>query len=374
VSETTDRAAELREQADQAMKWILRLRDSEVKDTTVLEWIAWYEASSDNRKAFDEMQGFWQFSGTLASSKRGSLWIEQMLRPSIWARLGHYGKSWIYNVDMAIRGRWSGASAAIVGLGAVALTAYLGVSLWERDGINRHGVLLDGDRRVPLVSTSRLSDGSSLELAPRTDVNVAYTQAERLLDMKGGEAHFTVAPNKNRPFIVHVSDLRVRAVGTQFDIRQAGNHVVVKVIEGKIDIYDEVHAGINGDSHVTEGIDGTSNVVHVTSGEQFTSFGGVHAGLLAASNSDEALSWRDGRLQYLAEPLGSVIADVNRYISRPIIIRDEGLKSLTYTGTIFIQSIDEWLSAVPKEFPVIVIAEANQTILAAATTSDPSIR
>jgi transmembrane sensor len=225
-----------------------------------------------------------------------------------------------------------------------------------------------GRLAAPLVRTSKLPDGSTIDLAPQTSVDVTYTPTERLLKMQGGEAHFTVAPNKARPFIVSVNELRVRAVGTQFDIRQAGSRVVVSVIEGKIDIYrDKQYNSSKGETApYAEG-----GVSHVAAGQQYTSPGSAGAAELAAIGVNQTLAWREGRLQYVGEPLGSVIADVNRYIDRPIVIRDDKLEALSYTGTIFTQSIDEWLNGMPKEFPLVVTMEADRIVLAARSTSDP---
>jgi len=54
--------------------------------------------------------------------------------------------------------------------------------------------------------------------------------------------------------------------------------------------------------------------------------------------------------------LSAVVADINRYSSRKRIIIDPALAQLTYTGTVLMGSIDEWLSAMPGEFPIRVIS------------------
>jgi transmembrane sensor len=345
------------ELADEAMEWILRLRDLEVADGVVLEWLAWYEADADHRQAFDQMQEFWQISGDLATTDRGMQRIDELLRrPSTLSQRWFAVQTWLAGLWQAGGTGWAGRRLAFAALAATLVGALSVVSY-----IMRSGSGTDAERRSslanpasgPLVTSSRLPDGSSVELAPRTTVEVEYSVSERLLNMQGGEAHFTVAPNKARPFIVRVNGLQVRAVGTQFDIREAGARVVVKVIEGKIDISRGVAAG------------GTK-IAHVVAGQQYTLPDAANAVPLTARSSNESLAWREGRLQYVGEPLDSVIDDVNRYVSRPIVIRGDELKALTYTGTIFTQSIDEWLDAIPKEFPVVVITEADRTLITAA--------
>jgi ferric-dicitrate binding protein FerR (iron transport regulator) len=58
-----------------------------------------------------------------------------------------------------------------------------------------------------------------------------------------------------------------------------------------------------------------------------------------------------------------VVADVNRYSSRKLIISDPAVARMTYTGTVLIGSIDEWLRAMPGEFPIKVIAADSSVSL-----------
>jgi len=51
-----------------------------------------------------------------------------------------------------------------------------------------------------------------------------------------GEAHFTVAKNPARPFIVEAGGVAVRAVGTAFDVRHADGAIEVLVTEGKVHV------------------------------------------------------------------------------------------------------------------------------------------
>ena len=61
----------------------------------------------------------------------------------------------------------------------------------------------------------------------------------------------------------------------------------------------------------------------------------------------------------LDEPLGEVIATVNRYAPRQIIIEDPGIRELSFTGTARIDRIDDWVRALPHAFPV-TVAELDE--------------
>ncbi len=46
------------------------------------------------------------------------------------------------------------------------------------------------------------------------------------MKLEAGEAHFAVAPDAARPFVVRVGGVAVRAVGTAFNVRYAADGAV----------------------------------------------------------------------------------------------------------------------------------------------------
>lgn len=81
-----------------------------------------------------------------------------------------------------------------------------------------------------------LVDGSVVNLNVSTNVQVALTPADRRVTLTAGEAHFAVAHDTARPFIVTAGGVSVRAVGTAFSVRLGDQGVEVLVTEGKVEI------------------------------------------------------------------------------------------------------------------------------------------
>jgi transmembrane sensor len=81
-----------------------------------------------------------------------------------------------------------------------------------------------------------LVDGSIVNLNVSTDVQIALTPAARRVTLTAGEAHFAVAHDTARPFIVTAGGVSVRAVGTAFSVRLGNHGVEVLVTEGKVEI------------------------------------------------------------------------------------------------------------------------------------------
>ncbi|MFM9955177.1 MAG: FecR family protein, partial [Opitutaceae bacterium] len=81
-----------------------------------------------------------------------------------------------------------------------------------------------------------LNDGSVLNLNVSSEVSVRLTPNERRVTLANGEAHFAVAHDTARPFIVTAAGVSVRAVGTAFSVRVGEAGVEVLVTEGKVEV------------------------------------------------------------------------------------------------------------------------------------------
>ena len=82
--------------------------------------------------------------------------------------------------------------------------------------------------------TVTLADGSIVALNTNTIVETDLNHRLRQIYLRKGEAHFQVAHDRSRPFLVHAGDAVVRAVGTAFEVRlRTDQHVDIVVNEGQ---------------------------------------------------------------------------------------------------------------------------------------------
>lgn len=160
--------------------------------------------------------------------------------------------------------------------------------------------------------------------------------------MSGGQLFVTVAPERDRPFVVDAGGLRVTAVGTAFDVLQEAGRTVVTVMEGRTDVR------IAGGS-------AEATPIRLSAGQQLSYVPGSAS--LPVRWVDPAVSsaWRTGVLKFVDEPLKNVIATINRYVAREIVIEDPAIGALTFTGTAHLDRIEGWLAALPAVFPVSVL-------------------
>lgn len=81
-----------------------------------------------------------------------------------------------------------------------------------------------------------LEDGSVVNLNTASSVRVQLSPHERRIALDAGEAHFAVAHDESRPFIVTAAGVSVRAVGTAFSVRVGESGVEVLVTEGRVEV------------------------------------------------------------------------------------------------------------------------------------------
>ena len=166
----------------------------------------------------------------------------------------------------------------------------------------------------------KLSDGSRMVLNTASEATVRFDGAHREIEL-AGEGLFQVAKDPARPFIVRAGFVSVRAVGTVFAVRTAGQRVDVTVTEGIVDLEDNSTSGGGVIRRITANERAT---VMETSQVQVQSM--PHA------EAERRLAWRDGMVSFAGEPLKTAVEEINRHNHRQIIVDDPVLGSRPVVG------------------------------------------
>jgi len=205
----------------------------------------------------------------------------------------------------------------VAGAGAIAASAvgFGGFALLRRgDGANA-ATLATAKGATRDVA---LEEGSRITLNTMTQLRPALTSTLRRIDLLEGEALFDVAKDAARPFVVHVGDLSVRAVGTSFSVRRTGPDAIrLLVTEGVVevkrrdDVLGQVHAGIEFT------VDATASPV---------------IAMLDAGQMSGAMAWRQGRIDLQGLTLGQAAAEFSRYSDTKITLADPAIAGLHISG------------------------------------------
>ena len=172
-----------------------------------------------------------------------------------------------------------------------------------------------------------LSDGSVVELNARSRVRIEYRKALRRVMLLEGQALFRVAKNHERPFVVVSNSTQVRAVGTQFDVNREITGTVVTVIEGQVAVTDADDARVFSGASVT-----SPTGTLLRSGNQVR-VAGHTVSAPAPTNTAAAIAWTQGILVFDSALIADVLAEVNRYNQRPVVIDDPKVLRMHVSGT-----------------------------------------
>lgn len=186
-----------------------------------------------------------------------------------------------------------------------------------------------------------LADRSVMRLNGASQVRVVYEDDDRRVAMGQAEAAFTIMPSAHRPFLIAAGDRVIEMGGGEINLlrqtTQSGAKTVLTVSEGRARIYPRDRAAEGLDAHP---------------GQEISWSDGQAQPDLRTVNAANAFAWESHRLAYDKAPLSVVVADLNRYVARPIRIADPALSALPFTGVLTLEGEDVMLRRIAAALPV----------------------
>ncbi|HEV2480577.1 MAG TPA: FecR domain-containing protein [Puia sp.] len=255
---------------------------------------------------------------------------------------------------------WSVAASLLLLLGSY------GIYLHNKNTAN--GSLSWQEKYTPRNARSRmtLTDGSSVTLNSdsRLKYPVSFDGPAREVYLTG-EAYFTIAKDAAHPFIIHTNKMTIRVLGTSFNVRCYPDDDVneTTLIQGSIEV---TFPDRPADKIILKPTDklvirndkaaqpagrpadppGTAENPAVPTQAAHTNYS--LTGLTYYRNQRNTIvetSWMENKLVFNAEELQSVARKMERWYGVSIVIDNEELKTLPFTGLFQNETIDEALYA-----------------------------
>lgn len=199
---------------------------------------------------------------------------------------------------------------------------------------------MSASARLLLPQRQTLPDGSRIERPAGAELTVDIGERLRRVVLQRGEAHFEVAHDPARPFVVEVAGVEIRAVGTAFAV-QLGRKVHVLVTEGRVAVEKprRTDAPPSGEPAVPVAAKTSSTIAHVSAGHELEFEPSAEPLLrqpvaLPAGEIAERLAWRHPRVEFSRTPLREALAVVNRENRVQFVIVDPSLASIPLSGLI----------------------------------------
>jgi transmembrane sensor len=208
--------------------------------------------------------------------------------------------------------------------------------------------------------TVKLADGSIVTLNTNTIVETDLTRRERQIYLRKGEAHFQVAHDRSRPFLVHAGDALVRAVGTEFEVHLLSDqHVDVVVNEGRVEV--QAAAPVPPPTAAAHARPATATLVRALSaGEQLSTASADYAIVPVSSQQlSSELAWRDGAIVFDEALLSEAVREIERYTDARIVVSDSRVAALRVGGRFRTDDVQGFLDGLQAALPVTIRRSAD---------------
>lgn len=288
-----------------AATWYVQLNDGAVSEAKTRAWQTWMQSSPQHAAAWtrvERLQQQWALMPRQAALS--SLGAAKAQRREVLKVLGLLvavgGCSWL----------------------AVDNVPYRSMLAQHRTGV--------GERR-----SLRLEDGSQLELNADTSLDIRFDSHQRLIQLYGGEILVQTAKDPaQRPFMVETAHGRIRALGTQFSVRQWPEHTRVGVLQAAVEVSTAEHV---------------DQPLRLETGQQVLfDRDQIDAVQLLPAHST---AWVHGMLSVDDWRLGDFIEELSRY--RPGVLRcATAVQNLSISGAFRIDDTNTVLENLSKTLPV----------------------
>lgn len=308
------------------MKYLL----GEASATELQQVNEWLAADTANRSYYDQLKKVWDTSRKLASASA----VDEN---QAWARF----RSRIHTENKAtvrsVRFQWMKVAAAVALLISVGAVVYWLNRQPVKEMIVQAGQSVINDT-LPDNSVVTINKGSSIAYPSAFKKNTRQVKLE-------GEAFFNVTPDKNKPFVVDVNDVRITVVGTSFNIKSSdGNTEVV------------VETGIVRVEKAGKTIELRANEKLVTTpADTVLKKGGLKDRLYNYYRSKEFVC--------IDTPLWKLIEVVNEAYNVHIVIGREDKKDEPMNVTFYNESLEQVLIVIAESSNLSVTKKGDQIIL-----------
>lgn len=337
----------------EAAEWFIALRSDGVSGERIAEWQHWLSSDEAHRRAFQRLESFWRLSDGVAARWPTEDEVKQDDYSGTESVTAWRGRPKALaperpepRVTAAVRARSFGWLLAGVPLAAI--IAFAAVIYWPLVKVTIQGGWRTSIRTgIGETRTLTLPDGTTVSAGGETALVATLLPHSRTVVLSRGDAYFQVAREPGRPFTVRAGSATVTDIGTAFDVKVLDG-VIVSVAEGMVRVSARVmtHPG----------------VVQLEAGQSLA-LQAFKSPAVTTVDPAEVGGWRQGRLQYMDEPLSDVVDDLSRYSTRRIIVGDADVANMRVTGVVFLDNINGWLASLESTFPVNVATEGNGSVL-----------
>ncbi len=193
---------------------------------------------------------------------------------------------------------------------------------------------------------TRLSDGTTVFLAPNSTLRVSPTQGVREVWLEG-RAFFGVARSEQTwPFYVRHAHGTVRVLGTRFEFSSVGEELRVVVVDGQVDV------------------ETADESVQLAGGQMSLSTGDNGPVVINVSDPRELLDWMGGALIFENTSLPQAAREIEREFGATIEVRGGDIAGQTISGGFKDQTFSDIVANICHVVAAECVIEGRHAVIA----------
>lgn len=297
---------------------------------------AWITASADNKKYYDHFSLIWE------KSKKHAV-TSTIDTDVAWQKFQQHvqknetGSAKIIELPRRSMGWMRIAAMLVILLGSAWM-------LYNIIGLGKPEMIAIRSEDKVLIDT--LPDGSIVTLNKNSSLSYPASFKGNTRDIAlTGEAFFDVTPDKSKPFIISVNDVKVRVVGTTFNVKNTAERTEVVVETGIVEVSKK------------------NNGIKVMPKEKAVVLKDKAMPVKESSTDELYNYYRTREFVCNGTPLWRLVDVLNEVYNADIVIENEQLKNLPLTTTFHNETLDSILSVVGETFNIKVERNGNRIIL-----------
>jgi transmembrane sensor len=334
-----------------AARWTVR-RDRGLSAAESIEYELWLAADPRHAAAMERAGGMWARLDRLPEDVAQATLTTATRRRSFWRR-----------------------TLAIGSLAAAAVLAVWFRGSWQKVPEKAPpGAPITLQAAGPRVAV--LADGTTVRLNAGSEIAEQYSAAERSVRLVRGEAHFLVVKDPVRPFVVRAGALRVRAVGTAFNVNLQAAQVEILVTEGRVAVAASPTREGEKDGDLAAK-DQSPNLAELGAGERMRvdragtrEARNIEVAQVAPAEISRVLAWQDDLLRLGGATLAEIAGSFERRTGRRVILADPALAELRLGGRFRADDIDGFASLLATTLDIDVERAADGTLVLRKKSSD----
>lgn len=297
----------------------------------------WKNSSEKNKKEFNEFSLVWLDTGILKNNLDSSLQINTDLA---WNKFqDKIGKNKIIKLNKSFNWRYTLRIAAFV---AIALGGF-----WF---LNSDSTMLKENQLFTSNEIVNFTFGDSSKIVLNENSQITYPDEFSTKERKvklSGEAHFSITPDKEKPFVIEVNNALVKVLGTSFVVKEIKKDSLVKVrVEtGKV-LFSYQEESVILTKGMSASLDLRTEKIEV------------------GSKSDVNIgAWKSKKLLFKSTPLKEVVNQIEELYGVTIEIENSAILNCKLSVTFENETLDDILMIIESTFGFEIESSNNKILI-----------